>query len=258
MEALKPVEVRDGHGAVEPGHDRDRPKGVVRTDPDVVRLGERGDAFQLRDTTGPGDVRHDEVNQAFLKQGDVVVAREVALAHADRDVRAFPHLPERPEALGRDRLLVPDQVDVLQRPSGGYRRRHVEPPVGVDHQLRVRTDGLSHGVHPVNRLRDGARRQILHPAGPGVGPGKRPLPLERVCLDGVVAVGERLFCRGDSIVDGHALVPLVLDVGVERDAVPDRAADQPVDRLAKHLAADVPQRDVDATDQVRYEATAAE
>ena len=39
-------------------------------------------------------------------------------------------------------------------------------------------------------------------------------------------------------------------VGVEQDVVAHLAAEQLVDRLAQHLAADVPQRDVDAADHV--------
>ena len=49
----------------------------------------------------------------------------------------------------------------------------------------------------------------------------------------------------------------VLEVGIQRDGLADRSAEQLVDRHAERLAFDVPQRDVDAADHRRRRAARA-
>ena len=51
----------------------------------------------------------------------------------------------------------------------------------------------------------------------------------------------------------HAFVGVEIPavrVCIEQDVVADLAAEQLIDRLVQHLAADVPQRDVDAADHI--------
>ena len=80
-----------------------------------------------------------------------------------------------------------------------------------------------------------------------------PLPLERVGLDGLVAICFGLPRRRNRVRYGHALEPLVLYVRVYRNVCPDGTAEKLVDGLAERLATYVPERNVDCADEVRYE-----
>ena len=67
-------------------------------------------------------------------------------------------------------------------------------------------------------------------------------------VDDVPDLGDHAFLAGELALVG---------VGVERDLVAHRAAQQLVDRLAERLAADVPQRDVDGAHAFHGGAAAA-
>ena len=96
-----------------------------------------------RDAAGPGDVRHDEVRQPALEDGDELEASVQTLANADADRNLIAHLGQRVVALGRDRLFKP--ADVVGREPVGESDRggNVVHRVGIDQELDAGTDGFA-------------------------------------------------------------------------------------------------------------------
>ena len=83
-------------------------------------------------------------------------------------------------------------------------------------------------------------------------------PFEGVGLDGLVARGLGLGGQFFGIVRRDALIPGILDMGVEGHPVPHRPAEKLVDGNAQHFASNVPQGDVYGADDVGDVATAVD
>ena len=54
--------------------------------------------------------------------------------------------------LGKNRLLQPEQVELLHRPGPGNSRAHRPALIGIDHQRRMGADGLPHRPQPFDVL----------------------------------------------------------------------------------------------------------
>ena len=142
------------------------------------------------------------------------------------------------EAFWLERLFEPRQVE-LHHPvaqfSGG---RHIEVPVGVDHQFDVRANRIAKGTHEVFCVcRPGCRDLAIDI--PAVVPAH--FRAERVELERLVTE-----CHL-ALRIGHAGVDIVYraDVGVDGDRLAHLAAEQVPDGTTECLAFDVPERHVD-------------
>ena len=153
----------------------------------------------------------------------------LVLAAGHRHVERARDLDVAVDVLGRDRLLEPLDVELLELAADADRLRHRQAVVGVDHQPDVGADRLAHRG-------DAADVELrIEP---------RPIFI-LIAVKPSVDVALRLL---DGLLDQPVHVDEVEAGRVARDLGAEGAADQLVDRLVAGLADDVPQRDVDAAD----------
>jgi site-specific DNA recombinase len=239
-EVLHDQEIRHHGGRLHARRQADRRRVVaVRRDRDAVRLGHRRDLFDLEQPADVADVGVDDVGGALLEAVAEVRLGVERLAGHNRDVDLRPHLGRRVEVLGRGRLLVPEDVVLLDRLGDADRMHRGEPAMHLDQELDLRADSLANGSHTLDgRILDVA----LDDRVPGTG--------ERVELD-----------RGDPAVDQPLAAlgqrALAIRVGVDADPVAAGAAEQVVDRLLGDLSNDVPHRQLEPRERaVEVESTA--
>ena len=255
MRGLEPVEVRRREHHLRAGHHVDRAARVMRRDRHVIGFRHGGDLLHFADAAGPGHVRHDVVGELVLEDGHEFPARVQALADRDRGADLFAHLGERVIALDRHRLLEPvDLRRLFQAAAQPDRGRHVEPPMRVDQDFHLRPGDVADQAGQLGgdllRLAAELAAEIAIPAA------ARPFEMrERIELHrGVAGVDQRTDLLPHALRVGElALVRMT----VEQDVVAHPPAEQLIDRHAQHLAADVPQRDVDAADAMARGAAAS-
>src|SRR5437868_2467187 len=80
---------------------------VVRCERELVRLGPGCEAAKAREASEMGQIRLDDVHEAFLDQRAEVRKEVDALAGRDRSPRRSAHAREPGRAVERDRLLQP-------------------------------------------------------------------------------------------------------------------------------------------------------
>ncbi len=212
----------------------------MRRDGHIVSVGNVGDALALQDAAGLGQVGHDHVHGLTTEQLEKVEPRVLVLAGADHGAGRGPHLGQRFDVLGGDRLFQPHQAQVFDRLAQGDRRGQVEMAVAVDGQVDLVPDRLAHALDQADDV-----RHFLGPGGPVVPVQLAHAAVIDVEFDRRIALAlddlERLLGIGLRVV-GLAGVA----VGIEADSVPELAAKQPVHGHAQRLPGDVVQRIVDA------------
>ena len=226
MHTLLAVEVRNVHAQVETGGDGDRTQRIVRTHPDVLRLCQRGNAAQLRDTATPCDIWHDVVNQSVVDDLPVVPTREVALSNAQRHIDVLAHVLQRVVILNMDRLLQPDEPNVLQCTAGLDRRCDIEARVCIHHQLVVVANCLAQSFHPSDGFPHSRRVDPLHHRR-AAEPATLATARERVGLDGLKSrrLGlSRVFLHRLEVILERVAVGSVADVRVDWHAFTHRSA----------------------------------
>ena len=248
LEAVKVGGGRHGLGA---GDESDGAGGVVGADRDEEGFGHGGDAAQLGDAAGADDVGHDVLGELLLEDGAELPAGVEALADADRDIGAGAELGESVGVLGWDGLFEPADAVGGDGVGEADRGGDVEAAVGVDEDLDAGADGLADGADDldgVGFVGGVVAGAVLVEVGLVLAEG--------VELDGgVTFVDGLLGCAAEVVWSLAAGEPAV---GVEEELLAVLAAEELVDGEAEALAAQVPQRDVDAADQGRDEAKRAE
>ena len=218
-EILDEIGAGEGGGELQIGGESDGGVPAVRDEAHAVLLRHPGDAALFADAADLGHIGLDDVERARLEPGlERLPARE-HLAAGDRHGRMLAQLHVVLERVGIERLLEPVHVVVgehlrgVERPLVAVRPEGIAA-AGIDHQARVRADGLARG--PDDRLIRG-----------GIAPAERPpADLER-------AEALRLH-REQVIAQLRRLVHQQRGVGLHALAV--ASAEQPADRLARRLA----------------------
>jgi hypothetical protein len=209
----------------------------------IVRLGHARDEAALGDAAGVAQIRLQDHRRLLLENFPEAPLREDPLAGRNRQVRATRDVGHRVDVLAVDRFFDEHRLvrlDCLdQELRGGGADRAVE----VDADVGIRTNSLAQHREVVGRLLHEAWRLDE----------SRPAP--RAVL--IAAAQVRSGLEG-----GEALRLLRLDrvnrarVRVDADAVASRPTQQFMDRHAKRLALDVPQRLVDARQRAREDRAA--
>ena len=198
-------------------------------------VGHGGDLPRLGDTARVHQVGLGDVDALHLQEAaELALGVEPLRAH-DRDRDLAADLRVRRQVVGGHRVLVGEQVEVLQSPGQADRVGHGEAAVAVDEELHLRPHGLAHGFEVGRRLLGVTVVEVGVPVEAG------PVAPAGASLQGEVAlVPLGLRHRRRRLGGGAA------EVGVHVDRLAEGAAEQLVDRQARHLALDVPQGDVDA------------
>ena len=196
--------------------------------------GEPGDAPLLADAADLGHVRLNDVEGAAHEPGPEALAPRQHFAAGDRDRACLTQPDIVVERVAFERFLEPGDVVACQHLRGAHRPFEPVRPegvaaAGIDHQGAFHAGGVARGNH------DG-----LVEAGVAAAAERPPADLERPEPQGAelrhVAV--------------HRLRLVHQQRAIGLDAVAVAPAEEPSDRLARGLAEDVPQRDVDAADGV--------
>ena len=230
-----------GHaaGALAPGHRRHGHRQVlavggvhaaVRGDRDAGGLRDVADAHAGGDPAGPLQVGLEVVDQAPLG-GLHERARQVPVLAGGQALpgQPPPHLGEAGHVVRQQVVLDPPQPVRPQRLAEPHGVLDVQRHPAVEHELRVRAEGVARRGHHLFRAAD-ALGAVLRP----------------------VRVGQ--------LEAAEAQIPVPLQVeagGVAGDPFLLRAAEQGVHRHAQALALGVPQRQVHGADRVRGQAASA-
>jgi hypothetical protein len=193
---------------------------------DAVRRGERRDLAALADAAGGADIGLDDVHRLLRDDVAEAPAGEVVLTARHRHVEGARDLHVALVVLGADRLLEPQQVQLLHGAAEADGLGDGEAVVRVHGELDVGPDCLPHG---------GDARQVQ------LRVAQADLHLDRAEAHGCVFLGFlHRFLDQAVHVDEVEAGGICLNLGAVG------AADQLVDGLVHRAAHDVPQRDVDA------------
>src|SRR5438105_7671481 len=193
----------------------------VRRNGELVRGGEPADAQRFAVAVGAAHVGHEVARRAALDQLAEFVAGVVVFPGRYRNSYAFGNLRAGGDVVGQDRLLVPEEIQVLEQRRLPDIAQDVEPLIDVDHQPHALTERAPYCFDPLAVL---ARVRMVD-------------------LHLVVAAAEAGIALGLADQVLHA-VARPAAAAISGDAVGDRAP-QLVERQVRQLAGDVPQSDVE-------------
>src|SRR5262245_32242216 len=198
---------------------------IVRRHCDRLGFGRGRNIHELENPTAIGDVGIEDVDGAR--------ARQQRLAGDDRNAARAANLGKGLDVLGLAGLLEPIGLELSERIGeiDGVHRR--EPPVHLDQDVDVRTNGVADRARHRNGASDVLLWNISPPrAGEGI-----ELESGETTLDNALG-GTRIILRLLQLV-----APAVRIDAYTRTAGP---AEEVVDRLLRDLADNVPQRLLDA------------
>jgi len=231
------VTVRERQREVDTRREQEPAAPRVWDRPDAVCRRHRGDASDLGEPAGAGDVGLEDVGRVLRQEAAVVESGELAFARRDRDLRRRPDLRERRVVVGRHWFFEPGDVVGLEPAGDPDGRGDVERAVGVDHHVDVVPEVLPRGFDPPDRVLD--REVVLaHHAHLD--------RVEAVFLDVAGQFGPGLLAgrpaaaavRTDALAGGpEQLVHRLIQVFSEQ--IPEGDVD-PGDRLQCHPASVVP------------------
>src|SRR3954447_10362308 len=210
------------------GGEADRRAPGMRHAFHAVGRGQHRDVLAFGDTAGRANIRLHDVHRLAHDRVAKAPAGEFVLAAGHRHIERAGHFDVTVDILRRDRLLEPFDVEFLQLAAEPDRGRYAEAMIGVDHQLDVGANGISHRLDALKIAIDRAEPD-LH-------------------LDRLEALGDISGGFLDRFVDQPLHVGEIKSGGIAIHLAAERAANQLVDRLVARLADDVPERDVDAAD----------
>ena len=207
-------------------------------DPEVE--GEPGDPPLLADAADLGDIGLHDVEGAARQPGNETLAPGQHLPAGDRDRALTAQLAEILEGVGLQRLLEPADIIILQHLRRAQRPFQAMGPIGI---ARPGIDEEP-GIRPrrfARRAHDGLIQLAVAGAPEGA-------PAD---LEGAKSLRPIL---GHGLAHGLGTLHEQRAIGLHLAAV--HAAEQPADGLARRLAQDIPEGDVDAADGVGQRAAA--
>ena len=134
---------------------------------EVLLFGHHGDLQELRYTADARRIGLDEVHRVVVDQRPMLGDAGEHFARGDRrhQLRREPRVAL--DVIGIERLLDPDEIELLERPADAFGSGPVPLLVGVDHQRHAAVDGLAHRLHPLQvEHRVGLADLDLEPANP--------------------------------------------------------------------------------------------
>ncbi len=211
----------------------------MRGEQRAVRLGERGDAPDLGDPAGVGEVGLSDRDSGG-EDREELGPRVQALTGRDRNGRDVDDLAQPVPELGQDGLLHEQRTVGLEHRQQAARIGDTDAAVEVDRDVVVGADRLAHVGHPLyDAVEFGRTGQ----------PAESPA---RVHLQGRQTAVDLRPCR---IRDLGGLV--AADPSVDPDPVTHRPTEEGVHRDVQRLAQDVPQGLVQPGDGARQDRSAA-
>ena len=178
------------------------------------------------------DVGLDEVRAACTQELPVVPSAVQSLACRDRHSHPAFHLGKSFHVVRRDRLLEPQEVEVLKRMSDADGCGNVESPMPLDEEVDFLPHALDDGSHTVYRRLQFRARDI------------HVCRAERVPLEALEPERHGRACLVGELVGGPGRREPA--VGVARHGIADFAAQQLPYGRAKVFALYVPERHFDA------------
>ena len=174
----------------------------------------------------------DHVHEPLLEERPVVPLGIEALAGGDVHRRVGVAEPDQALQVVRLRgLFEEQQVERRERPHEPRRARRPAAAVVVDHDVDRRADGVAQQGEPFGEDSQPLHLGKQHVVAPGAGLHRREAVRD-------VSLGVR----------DHLVRVVDADMGVEPDVIARGTAEQPVHRHPPRLAAQVPQRLVQAGD----------
>src|SRR3984893_9793517 len=221
----------------------------------VMRLRQGGDAAAFGEPSGPGDVGLHDIDGAAGDQLAEAVESDFGLIARNGRGEGISAPGAAVDVVGRDRLLDPIELIGFERPTHLDREGRAPGTVDVDHQLRLRAQGLAHRRDPFDVLLGfdlADFRMIYQMAQMSLRRRVAPdLHLHALEAAGAVALG-----LAGEIVDRLAfLVEAAARIGLDPVAA---ASEEAVERQFGDFSGDVPQSNVDAADRIHHDAAAAE
>jgi len=197
-----------------------------------MRKAQRGDVPASRETAGSGDVRLGDVERLGPHEVAESECRVLALATCDRNAERSPDVAIAGEVLGHHGLFIPAQRIRLERAAEANGVCLPVSVVRVDHQChRAVAERRADRLHDRKVVLDAESELDLHHPQAGL------------------VVSQRL--GGEPVRFALALHPIEPG-GVGPHTAPERAAEEAPYRLAAGLAAEIPERDVDAADAAHH------
>src|SRR5579871_2332925 len=242
------VEVGNRHHHLRSRNHVDWSRGVMWRDRDVIGFAQGGYLLEFGNAAGPGDVGHDVVSELVLEYRHEIPLRVAALAPRDGGTDLFTYLLEGIKALGRAGLLKPiDLARFLEAPTEANGGGNVEAAMRINENVdigarRFADQGREFGGFAFI-LAGHAAIEVAVPPFAGQALGDAALVGERIELErSVSGLDDVSNFADDSLLAGEfALVGM----GVERDFIAHRSAQQLVNRLSEDFAPDVPEGDID-------------